>query len=161
MLICGVWIDRIGGGNEQVTIVRFAIEEILERVIDPHPHALQVCVRAHVNVCICVEITCPCGQSRKVLSCDRYHGGRRWLVGTAPCSKQHSGLTLDISEAGHARATCLLTAVPSPRQVNFNWSTNLSFCLVVCCVRPQGLQNMLIFEETTNCIAMNCHQSLI
>jgi len=74
----------------------------------------------------------------------------------APCSKQHSGLTLDISEAGHARATCLLTVVPSPRQVNFNWGTNLSHFVFVACAHG-SLRNTLIFEEMTNCIAMSCY----
>jgi len=59
-------MDGIGEGDEQVTIVRFAIEEILEKAIDPHPHT-RACVRARVNVCIRIEITCSCGNRERCL----------------------------------------------------------------------------------------------
>lgn len=58
MLICGnrrggplERTDEIGEGDEQVTIVRIAIEEILEKAIDPRPH-VGARARAYTYVCI-------------------------------------------------------------------------------------------------------------
>lgn len=49
-------MDRIGEGDEQVTIVRIAIEDILEKVIDP-----QALEPVSESVCVCAQITCRCG----------------------------------------------------------------------------------------------------
>lgn len=50
-------MDGISERDVQVTIVRIAIEEILEKTIDPHSHVC-TCER------ICVEITCLCNRER-------------------------------------------------------------------------------------------------
>lgn len=47
-------MDGIGEEDVQVTIVRIAIEEILEKAIDPHPNAqVHVCERVYVRVNVC------------------------------------------------------------------------------------------------------------
>lgn len=92
--------------GEQVTIVRIAIEEILEKAIDPRFSC--PCVYAHTYIRVCTN---------HVFVRTHMQGALvrppTFLVETALRSKQHCGLTLDISEAGHARTRCLPMVSPA------------------------------------------------
>lgn len=52
--------------GEQVTIVRIAIEEILEKAIDPLVFHVRACT--YIRICMCVQITCSCEHTCEVLS---------------------------------------------------------------------------------------------
>jgi len=116
------------GRGEQVTIVGIAIGEILGKVIDlahtrararaaRHPHGR---VRALVS-----RVT---GERGAYTRHDRGNrsrvtavaNGRCWPRGCAMLRGNGYGLTLDISEAGHARAATCPRHMASPRRVNFN-----------------------------------------
>lgn len=94
--------------GEQVTIVRIAIEEILEKAIDPRFRCpcvyVSACEYMHVYKSRVCADTCA-GRSRTTAT--------GLLVETTPCSKQHCELTLDISEVGHARTRCLPMVSPA------------------------------------------------
>lgn len=75
-------MDRIDeGGDEQVTIVRIAIEDILEKAIDPRalePSCVSVCARKSR-----VRAGTRAVAAKGALSCDRGHGERVFaLLGT-------------------------------------------------------------------------------
>lgn len=128
MLICG---NRRSNGLGEVGANKWQSLESQSRKSSKRLSIpVRVCIYARTDMCVYVYKSRTRAGTRAIAKGALVRPPPWWTplpVRTVPCSKQRFGLTLDISEAGHARATCLLRYL----RVNFNWGANLTFCLAV------------------------------
>lgn len=147
MLICG---NRRSNGLGEVGANKWQSLESQSRKSSKRLSIpVRVCIYARTDMCVYVYKSRTRAGTRAIAKGALVRPPPWWTplpVRTVPCSKQRFGLTLDISEAGHARATCLLRYL----RVNFNWGAKTShFVSQSRCVRKWDLPNIrFIFGGT-------------